>query len=102
MFFKKSSFIVGTKGSIYILDYFGVSYYTDSTKHLELRLTQHQNGERANHTKKRLPVQLIYVKEFDRIDTVFYRKKQVQGWTRIKKEALINEMPEALHKLAAC
>jgi putative endonuclease len=56
---------------------------------LELRFAQHQAGEGANHTQKRLPVELVYFEEFKRIDEAFYREKQVQGWSRKKKEALI-------------
>ena len=66
------------------------SYYTGSTIDLELRLQQHQAGQGANHTKKRLPVQLVYAEEFSRIDEAFYREKQIQGWSRKKKQALIN------------
>lgn len=65
-----------------------------------MRLAQHQAGEGANHTKKRLPVRLIYNEEYERIDEAFYREKQVQGWSRKKKEALINGTPEQLPKLA--
>ena len=88
------------KGYTYILLCSDGSYYTGSTKNLELRLEQHQNGEGANHTKKSLPVKLIYYEEYDRIDTAFYREKQIQGWNRKKKEALINGTPELLPKLA--
>ncbi len=87
---------------MYILECADGSYYTGSTNNLELRLVQHHSGEGANHTKKRLPVRLVYFEEFDRIDEAFYREKQVQGWTRAKKEALINIMPEQLHELAKC
>ncbi len=87
---------------MYILECSDGSYYTGSTKNLELRLSQHQAGEGANHTKKRLPVKLVYFEEFDRIDKAFYREKQVQGWSRKKKEALIEGMPEKLHELAKC
>ncbi|MFW5706117.1 MAG: GIY-YIG nuclease family protein, partial [Bacteroidota bacterium] len=90
------------KGWMYILECSDGSYYTGSTKNLELRLSQHQAGEGANHTKKRLPVKLVYFEEFDRIDKAFYREKQVQGWSRKKKEALIEGMPEKLHELAKC
>ncbi len=78
------------KGFMYILKCADDSYYTGSTKNLEYRLQQHNNGEGANHTKKRLPVKLVYYEKFDRIDKAFYREKQVQGWSRKKKEALIN------------
>ena len=87
---------------MYILECADGSYYTGSTKNLELRLTQHQAGEGANHTKKHLPVKLVYFEEYARIDHAFYREKQVQGWNRKKKEALINGMPQKLHELAEC
>ena len=74
---------------MYILECVDGSYYTGSTKNLELRFAQHQEGKGANHTKKRLPVELVYFEEFKRIDEAFYREKQVQGWSRKKKEALI-------------
>ena len=91
-----------SKGYMYILQCADGSYYTGSTKHLALRLTQHQNGEGANHTKKRLPVKLVYYEEFPRIDLAFYREKQVQGWTRKKKQALIKNMPKELKKSSEC
>ncbi len=87
---------------MYILQCCDGSYYIGSTNNLELRIIQHQNGEGANHTRKRLPVKLLYFEEFDRIDQAFYREKQIQGWSRKKKEALINGMPEQLKKLAEC
>ena len=85
---------------MYILECADGSYYTGSTIDIELRLEQHQNGEGANHTKKRLPVHLVYFEEYDRIDHAFYREKQIQGWSRKKKEALINGMHHLLPKLS--
>jgi len=90
------------KGYMYILKCADGSYYTGSTTNLERRLSQHQLGEGANYTKKRLPVELVYFEEYSRIDEAFYREKQVQGWSRRKKEALIHHMPEALKKYAEC
>jgi len=89
-----------SKGYMYILQCADGSYYTGSTKNIEFRLAQHQAGEGANHTKKRLPVKLVYVEEFNRIDEAFYREKQVQGWRREKKEALINGRFDKLPELA--
>ena len=76
------------------------SYYTGSTTDLERRLRQHFSGEGANHTKKHPPIQLLYYEEFNRIDMAFYREKQVQGWSKQKKEALINGDYNKLSKLA--
>lgn len=89
-------------GYMYILLCSNGAYYTGSTKYLERRLQQHQNGQGANFTRKHLPVELVYYEEFHRIDFAFHREKQVQGWSRKKKEALINNAPENLHKLASC
>ena len=88
------------KGWMYILECSDGSYYTGSTNDLERRLAQHLAGEGANHTKKRLPVKLVYFEAFDRIDEAFYREKQVQGWSRKKKEALINSQHYQLPKLS--
>lgn len=85
---------------MYILLCADDSYYVGSTNNLELRVLQHQNGEGANHTKHRLPVKLVYYEEYERIDLAFYREKQVQGWNRKKKEALIKGTPELLPGLA--
>jgi putative endonuclease len=90
------------KGFMYILQCSNGQYYTGSTNNLELRLAQHQNGEGANFTKKHLPVQLVYYEEFSRIDLAFYREKQVQGWSRKKKEALINGQFAKLHDFSKC
>jgi len=92
--------LVPMKGYMYILHCADGSYYTGSTKNLEERIFQHQSGEGANHTKKRLPVKLLYFEEFERIDEAYYREKQIQGWSRKKKEALINGDVEELKRLA--
>ncbi len=87
---------------MYILECANGQYYTGSTKDLEKRLAEHQAGEGANFTKKHLPVKLVYFEEFQRIDKAFYREKQVQGWSRQKKEALISGKVDKLHGLAEC
>ena len=76
------------------------SYYVGSTKNLELRFSQHQSGQGSRYTSGRLPVQLVYCEEYDRVSDAFYREKQVQGWTRRKREALIKGTPELLPALA--
>jgi putative endonuclease len=89
-------------GYTYILECANGSFYTGSTIDLERRIWQHQNGEGANHTKKYSPVKLVYFETYQRIDEAFYREKQIQGWGRKKKIALINSMTEELKKLAEC
>ncbi len=90
------------KGYMYILLCSNGLYYTGSTNDLATRLADHRKGEGSNFTSRHLPVKLVYYEEFDRIDDAFNREKQVQGWSRKKKEALINGESNKLHKLSEC
>ena len=81
---------------MYILKCADGSYYTGGTWNLEKRLWEHQNGLGANHTKKRLPVKLVYCEVFDQMRDAYRREKQIQGWSRRKKQALIEDNVESL------
>ena len=76
---------------MYILECVDGSYYTGSTIDLERRFLQHSNGEGANHTKKRLPVKLVYFEEYSRIDTAFYGKSKFNVGEERKKKHLLGE-----------
>ena len=86
----------------YILQCKDGSYYVGSTWDLERRLWEHQQGLGANHTRTRLPVVLVYCEECDRVDDAYRREKQLQGWSRRKKQALIAGDTNQLHVLAVC
>ena len=75
---------------MYILLCSDNSYYTGSTWNLEKRLWDHQQGLGSAYTKKRLPVTLAYCEEYDRILDAYQREKEIQKWSRRKKEALIS------------
>lgn len=81
---------------MYILQCSDGSFYTGSTWNIDSRLCEHQSGVGANYTKKRLPVKLVYFETYDRITDAFFREKQIQGWSRRKKIALIQGKPELL------
>ncbi|MFZ5882559.1 MAG: GIY-YIG nuclease family protein [Chloroflexota bacterium] len=85
---------------MYILKCADGSYYVGSTKNLERRMEQHQSGKGARYTSRRLPVELVYSEEYDRVADAYYREKQVQNWSRAKREALINGEYEKLPALA--
>ena len=80
------------KGFVYILLCADGSFYTGSTNDLEWRMAEHQKVEGANHTRKRLPVELVNAEEFDRIDEANYHERQIHGWSHDKKIALKDEM----------
>jgi putative endonuclease len=74
---------------VYILGCADNSFYVGSTADLERRFNEHQTGDGAAYTRKRLPVKLVFAQEFDRIDEAFAREKQIQNWGRAKRIALI-------------
>ncbi|MBO0980989.1 GIY-YIG nuclease family protein [Microbacterium sp. SD291] len=87
----------------YILRCADGSFYTGSTNgELESRVWQHNNDPdfAAKFTWKRRPVHLAYAERFDTVDVAFFREKQIQGWSRKKKLALIEERGDELPELS--
>jgi putative endonuclease len=86
---------------VYILECSDGSLYVGSTKNLDRRLWQHQNGEGAKYTQRRRPVRLVWCLVFDRIDEAWAFEKRVQTWGRAKRLALIEGRVEDLPRLAS-
>jgi putative endonuclease len=76
------------------------SYYVGSTNNLERRIWEHNEGIAAKYTARRRPVKLVYSAEFASIAEAYACEKQVQGWGRAKREALIRGDYAALPALA--
>lgn len=89
------------KGYMYILECSNGKYYVGSTQDLKRRIREHQNGEGANFTSKFLPVKLVYFEAHERVEQAFLREKQVQGWSRKKKEALVFGAEQDLPSLSS-
>jgi putative endonuclease len=73
----------------YILRCHDGSFYVGSTWDLAKRMQRHQSGMGGAYTSKRLPVELVWFHEFDRVDEAYALEKRVQGWSRAKRLALI-------------
>jgi putative endonuclease len=86
---------------VYILRCSDGSYYVGSTRNLEGRLWQHQQGEGAEYTKRRLPVELAWAQEYKSVVEAFAMEKKIQGWSRAKREALISGAFELLPDLSS-
>jgi predicted GIY-YIG superfamily endonuclease len=76
------------------------SYYTGCTTNLEQRLGQHQAGEIDGYTSLRRPVRLVWSEEYQTIQDAIAAERQVKGWSRRKKAALIERRHEALPLLS--
>lgn len=75
---------------VYMLRCADGSYYVGSTRSsLEGRIAQHEAGEFDGYTARRRPLVLVFHEEFDRIEDAISAERQIKGWTRAKKEALI-------------
>lgn len=76
------------------------SFYVGSTRSLEQRLDQHASGQGARYTSHRLPVELVFAEEFANIEEAYRREKQLQGWGRAKRQALIDDLYNDLPRLS--
>ena len=85
---------------VYILRCADGSYYTGHTANLEKRIAEHQSGEGSAWTKRRRPVELVFSQEMPDHDSAFLAERQIKGWSRAKKEALITEQWDLLRWLA--
>ncbi len=88
---------------VYILRCADGSYYIGVTNDVDRRLAEHQGGlNLGSYTHQRRPVELVLVEWFQHIDQAIAREKQLKGWSRKKKEALIAGDAAALsfHALA--
>jgi putative endonuclease len=75
---------------LYILRCSDGSYYVGTTRSsLEKRLAEHEAGEFDGYTARRRPVTLVLHQYFERVEDAIAAERQVKGWRREKKEALI-------------
>ena len=88
---------------VYIIKCFDDSYYTGITNNLDLRFQQHQSGYNKDcYTYKRRPLLLEFYQEFNDVLQAIYFEKKIKGWTRVKKQALINGDYDMLQILSEC
>ena len=75
---------------VYILKCADGSYYTGHTDHLERRMAQHRNRAFPScFTASRLPVELAFVQEMRTREEAIAAERQIKGWSRKKKEAMM-------------
>ena len=86
---------------VYILRCSDGSYHTGETDELAKRLAAHQRGETGGYTAGRRPLTLVFSEDFPRREEARERQRQIKGWSRRKKEALIRGDWEALVRHAA-
>jgi putative endonuclease len=86
---------------LYILRCADGSYYTGTTRaDLEQRFAEHQSGRFPGFTARRRPVVLVYSEYFDQIVDAIAAERRIKGWSRAKKEALVNGDFQRISELA--
>ena len=74
---------------VYILRCSDDSYYTGHTDNVESRVHKHDAGEVDSYTRSRRPVRLVFSQEFPTREEALAAERQIKGWRRAKKEAII-------------
>ena len=74
--------------------------YTGVTNNLQRRLYEHKNGLVDGFTKTYNVHKLVYFDSTDDVSSAIAREKQIKGWTRAKKTALIEAMNPDWHDLS--
>jgi putative endonuclease len=88
---------------VYILECADDSVYIGVTNDVGRRFIEHQTGlHEKSYTFSRRPLKLVYCKQFKSAIKAIKYEKQLKGWTKAKKLALIYNDLELLHELSAC
>ncbi len=77
---------------VYIIKCSDDSYYTGFTNNLERRMIEHGEGKNKDcYTFDKRPLELVWFETFNDVLNAISMEKQIKGWSRIKKEALIKD-----------
>ena len=86
---------------IYILRCADGSYYVGSARRgLDRRIGEHNERVYGGYTSTRRPVTLVWAEHFQSITDAIAIERQIKGWSRAKKEALIRGDYRAIQDLA--
>ncbi len=77
---------------VYIMSNISKMLYTGVTNDLEHRVLQHKTKLAEGFTKKYNIHRLVYFEEFEDIREAIVREKQIKGWLRARKVALIESV----------
>lgn len=86
---------------VYMLRCRDGSYYVGSARDgLERRVAEHNAGTYGGYTSRSRPVELVWHQEFERVTDAIAVERQLKGWSRAKKEALIRSDFNEIRRLA--
>ncbi len=88
---------------VYILKCSDDSFYTGVTNNLERRLKEHKLGiNKGSYTFDKRPLKLVYYEICSNAEQAIQLEKRIKGWTRRKKQALIDRNWDKLKEYSIC
>jgi len=78
---------------IYIAKCSDNTLYIGISNDVAKRINKHNSGKGAQYTKGRTPIKLLYQEEHLNKSEARKREIQLKGWSRKKKERLMNLVP---------
>jgi len=86
---------------VYIMTNRNHTLYIGMTNNLERRVYEHKHGLLPGFTSRYKMTQLVYFEVGDDVHATIAREKQLKGWLRAKKSALIESMNPEWDDLSA-
>jgi predicted GIY-YIG superfamily endonuclease len=74
---------------VYMLRCFDGTFYVGHTDNIDRRIAEHKQGIGSSYTKKKLPIELVYVELCSSRSEALVTEHKIKKWSCIKKEALI-------------
>lgn len=85
---------------VYILETQSRKFYIGLTDNLQRRYSEHKNGKGGFFTSYDRPQKLVYSERYENRSEAESREKQLKGWSRAKKIALIKGDNSRLRQLS--
>ncbi|MDP2660456.1 MAG: GIY-YIG nuclease family protein [Dehalococcoidia bacterium] len=86
---------------VYIMSNLSMTLYVGITRNLERRVYEHKQKLVDSFTKRYNITMLVYYEATSDVSSAIAREKEVKGWLRAKKIALIHSMNPELRDLSA-
>ena len=75
---------------VYIIRCADGSFYCGYTTDVEKRFEKHKSGKGDKYTRSHLPLEIVYIEEFESKSDALKRECEIKSMTRSQKEKLIN------------
>jgi len=83
-----------SKRWVYIVQCRNGTYYAGSTNNIENRIKLHNKGHGAKYLRGKLPVKLVYAKEYRYYKNALRAERNIKNLTREQKERLVRNYNE--------